>query len=482
MEDNKLKSKVLISLFWKMMESGGVQGVQFVVQIVLARLLLPEDYGNIALVSIFIVLGNVFVQRGFNTALIQKKDTDEVDFSSAFYLSLFTAGSLYLVLFFISPLIADFFQASNLVEILRVLAVMLFFGAVNSIQGAYIAKKMLFRKLFFSSVGAILVSGTLGIVTAYSGWGVWALVIQQLANQILTTIILWFTVKWRPKLLFSKKRVKSLFSYGWKLLVASLIDVLEKDVRSLIIGKFYSPAMLGVYNRGEQFPKLIVNNINGPIQSVMLPALSSQQHNKVKVKNMVRRSITTCSFIVFPSMVGLAVIAEPLTKILLTEKWLPSVPFLVIFSASYALWPIHTANLQAINALGRSDIFLKLEIAKKIIGLIVLLASLPFGVYAIALGSLLSGIISTFVNAYPNNKLLDYNYKEQWKDIMPSLLLSLAVGGAIYNIRIFSMGDLLTIILQIFSEGILYLGLAKLFKMESYKYIVSTGKEFLKNR
>ena len=476
------KSKVLFSLFWKLMERGGTQGIQFIVQIVLARLLVPNDYGIIALIAIFINIANVFVQSGFNIALIQKKEVNEVDFSSVFYLSLFVAGLLYSILFITAPLIAAFYHISQLIYVLRVLSITLFFGAFNSIQNAVIARNMQFKKLFFSSLGAIVISGIVGITMAYEGFGVWALVGQQLTNQLLITVILWFIVQWRPKLTISFKRLKGLFSFGWKLLVSALIDTLYMNLQSLIIGKMYKPEMLGFYNRGDQFPQVIVSNINGSIQSVMLPTLASAQDNRPRVKSMVRRSIITSSFLLFPMMVGLAVIAEPLVIILLTEKWLPCVPFLQIFCASYALWPIHTANLQAINALGRSDIFLKLEIIKKIVGITILGVSIFYGVYAIALGTLISGIISTFINAYPNLKLLNYSYKEQWKDIMPSLLLALVMGAVIYNFRWFSMTAGLTLIIQVCVGCIIYFGMAKVLKLECFMYLLATGENIFKSR
>lgn len=482
MENKKTKSKILFSLFWKLMERGATQGISFIISIILARLLLPEDYGLIALVTIFISLSRVFVQSSFNTALIQKKDANEVDFSSVFYLSLFIAVLLYVILFFTAPLISMFYDKPQLIQVFRVLSITLFFGAVNSIQNAVIARKMQFKKLFFSSLGAIIISGTIGIVTAYQGFGVWALVIQQLVNGFMVTAILWFTVKWRPKLIFSFQRVKGLFSYGWKLLVSTLIDNLYMSLRSLIIGKIYTPDMLGYFNRGKQFPQLLVSNINGSIQSVMLPTLAAEQDNRKRVKEMVRRSIVTSSFILFPMMIGLAVVAEPLVKILLTDKWLPCVPFLQIFCISYALWPIHTANLQAINALGRSDIFLKLEIIKKIIGLIILGVSIFFGVYAIALGGVLSGIISTFINAYPNKELLNYSYKEQWKDIMPSLLISIVMGVVVYCINFVGLNSWITLLIQIILGVVLYIGMTKIFKLECYKYLINTFSDIAKNR
>lgn len=459
------------------MERGGTQAIQFVIQIVLARVLLPADYGIVALITIFISLANVFVQSGFNTALIQKKDTDETDFSSVFFLSLFIAGILYAFLFFVAPFVAAFYKEPQLILVLRVLSITLFLGAFNSIQNAFIARNMQFKKLFFSSTGAVLISGTVGIYMAYTGFGIWALVSQQLTNQFFIILILWFTVKWRPRLIFSVKKVKSLLLFGWKLLFSSLLDTLFMNLRSLIIGKIYDASMLGFYNRGQQFPLLIISNINGSIQSVMLPVLSAQQENRSRVKDMVRRSIVTSSFVIFPIMIGLALTAEPLIKILLTDKWLPCVPLLQIFCVSYALWPIHTANLQAINAVGRSDIFLKLEIIKKVVSLAVLGVTIFYGVYAIAIGEAVIGLIATFINAYPNQKLLDYRYIEQCKDIMPSFVLSLVMGVVVYSIHFFNMAAWQTLIVQTCIGIVVYIGLAWIFKLECFVYLFTTLKE-----
>lgn len=478
-ENVNVKGKVLSSLVWKLLERGGSQGIQFVVQIILARLLLPEDFGIIAIVMVFISLAQVFVQSGFNTALIQKKDADEEDFSSVLYLSLTVAVVLYIVIFVAAPFIADYYLNPILVPVLRVISISLIFGAFNSIQNAYIARKMMFKKLFHSSLGAIILSGFTGIASALSGLGVWALVLQLLVNQISVTIIMWFTVKWRPRLVFSFEKIKVLFSFGWKLLVSTLISALSMDIRTLIIGRVYSSSMLGYYNRGEQFPKVIVTNINGSIQSVMLPTLSAHQDNKLRLKQMVRRSILTSSFLIFPMMIGLAIVAEPLVDIILTEKWLPAVPFLQLFCISYALIPIHTANLQAINALGRSDIFLKLEIIKKVISLIILIISMPFGVYAIALGVVISGIISSFINAHPNKQLLDYSYKEQWEDIIPALLISVLMGAIVYLFNLLNLLSWQKLLFQILTGIIVYVCLAKIFKIESYSYLIATFKELI---
>ena len=474
------KSKVISSLIWKLLERGGTQGIQFIVMIVLARHLLPKDFGLIVIVAVIISLANVLVQCGFNAALIQKKNADELDFSSVFYLNLLVTCILYIVLFFSAPFLASVFEQEQLILVLRILSLTLFLGTVNAIQNAVIARNLQFKKLFFSSLGAVVVSGIVAILMVSANFGVWALVGHQLINQFLITLILWFTVKWRPQLLFSVERIKELFSFGWKMLVSSLITTFYNNLQSLIIGKMFSPALLGFYSRGEQFPSLIVSNVNGSIQSVMFPTLSSHQENRQRVKEMVRRSIVTSSFIIFPMMMGLAMVAEPLVEILLTEKWLPAVPFLQIFCAAYALWPIHTSNLQAINALGRSDIFMKLEIIKSIIGLVVLGISIQFGVHGMALGIIVSGVISIFINAYPNSKLLNYSIQEQLKDIVPSLVLSLMMGVVVYSIHWFGMTNIATIIIQVFVGVALYIGLAKVFRLECFIYLVMTMQEIFK--
>ncbi|WP_026394799.1 lipopolysaccharide biosynthesis protein [Acetobacterium malicum] len=482
MNDKQIKSKVISSLFWKFMERLGTQGIQFIVQIALARLILPEEYGTIALITIFISFANVFVQYGFNTALIQKKDANETDFSSVFFLSLVVAGLCYAILFVSAPLIAQFFENAMLIPLLRVLSITLFLGGLNSIQNAVIARNLEFRKLFYSSLGAVVGSGIVGIAMAYNGFGAWALVAQQLTNQLMVASILWFTVRWRPGFLFSLESLKGLFSFGWKLLVSALINMLYNNIQSLFIAKIYNPAMLGYFNRGQQFPSLIVSNINGSIQSVMFPALALKQDNLHRVKEMVRRAIVTSAFFIFPMMVGLAVIAEPLIKILLTDKWLPCVPFLQISCAAYALLPIHTANLQAINALGRSDIFLKLEIVKNVVSLAILGISLAFGIYAIAAGMFFSSVASSFINAYPNKKLLNYSYVQQLKDVMPSLLLSLAMGVIIYSFSWLNMNPGLTLTMQICVGVLIYFGMAKILKFECLSYLMITAKELLDNR
>ena len=395
------KASIISSLVWKFMERMGIQGTQFVVSIILARLLAPEDFGLIALVMAVIAIANVFVQSGLGTALIQKKDADDTDFSSVFYASLALAGVVYAIIFFAAPFIADFYEKPALVTIIRILTLTLFVGVFNSIQYAFVARNMMFKKFFFRSIGSMIPSSIIGITMAFTGFGVWALVAQQLSNSILAVAIMWVVVPWRPKLLFSLERLSKLFSFGWKLLLSSILDTVYSQLQSFIIGKMFSPASLAFYDRGSHFPYIIINNVNNSIQAVMLPSLSAYQDDRPQIKKMMRRAIVTSSFLIIPMMAGLGAMAEPVVQILLGDKWLPCVPFVQIFCFIYAFYPIHTSNLSAINAMGRSDIFLKLEIIKKAYGLTILIASIlyfrsPIG---IAYGAALCTVIASFVNA-----------------------------------------------------------------------------------
>ncbi len=477
-----LKSSVITSLIWKFLERIGTQGVQFIVAIVLARLLSPADFGLIALVTVFVAIANVFVQSGLNTALIQKKNADNLDFSTVFYTGLAVAILLYGVLCVGAPVIADFYNGqTKLIPVIRVLGLMLLLGAVNSVQEAYVARNMMFRKLFYRSVGAIIPSGMFGVMLAYLGYGIWALVGQQLMNSFLMCVIMWFTVKWRPQLMFSFTRFKGLFSFGWKLLCSALLDTLYRDIRDLIIGKMFTPADLGFYNRGSQFPKLIIANINSSIQSVLLPSLSTVQDDKTRLKSLARRSIKTSAFLILPMMAGLAAVANPLTLVLLGEKWLPAVPFIQICCFSYAFWPIHTTNLSAINAVGRSDVFLKLEIIKKSYGLAVLALAIwlfrsPIG---IAMSAAVVAPLGSFVNAYPNKKLLNYGFGEQMKDFLPSFILSIVMGAGVYALSdLLEMSPILQLLLLTIIGLCFYLGVAKLLRFECLEYLVKSIKDF----
>ena len=399
------KMTVISNLVWRFAERCGAQLVSFIVSIVLARILAPEDYGTIALVTVFTAILQVFVDSGLGTALIQKKDADEIDFSSVFYFNFVVCLILYLGMFAAAPFIADFYGDVTLVPVIRILSLTIVISGVKGIQQAYVSRNMLFKRFFFSTIGGTIFSAVLGIAMAYAGFGIWSLVAQQLSNTFIDTLILWITVRWRPTKSFSWTRLKYLLSFGWKLLVSSLLDTAYNNLRNLIIGKMYSSSDLAFYNQGDKFPKVIVTNINASIDSVLLPTMSSAQDDKERVKQMTRRAIKTSTYVMAPLMMGLAFCAEPIVSLVLTDKWLPCVPFLRIFCTTYMFWPVHTANLNAINAMGRSDWFLRLEIIKKIMGMTILLSTMWFGVMAMAYSLLLSSVLSQIINSGPNRKL-----------------------------------------------------------------------------
>lgn len=470
------KKAIITNLFWKYMERGGVQFVQLIVQIILARLLTPNDYGIIGLLTVFINIATVFIQSGLGTALVQKIDPSEEDYSSVFYINLFISIVMIVILFFLAPYIAAFYKQNILTKILRLYSLTLFINAIWEVHIAILQRELQFRKLFIANLCSSVISGIIGIIAALKGYGIWSLVIQQIFNSLISTVIIWKLVPWRPRKIFSKSSAKKLFNFGSRLLLSNLIDTLYNNIYPLVIGKFYNSSDLGFYNRGYQIPNVLVNNINGSIQGVMFPVFSESQNDIYRLKQLVRRSITTSCFLVFPMMAGLAAVSKPLTIILLTDKWLPSVPFMQISCIIYALWPIHTTNLQAINAVGRSDVFLKLEIIKKIIGITILFFTIPHGIYVMLWGSVVSGILSTFINSYPNKKLLNYGYFEQLKDILPFLVLSIAMGYLCLFVLKFKINIYMILIIQIII-GISFYSLGSfLFKFEPFYYLIRMYK------
>lgn len=475
MKDNKVV--VLQGIFWKFAERMGSQIVTFIVSILLARLISPEDYGAIALIMVFITVSNVLVTNGFASALIQKKDADIIDFSSVFYLNIGFGVLIYIILFFSAPAISEFYGIPVLCQTLRVLALVIPIMGMNSVQQSFVSRNMLFRRFFYSTLGGAVFSGIVGVSMAIGGFGIWALVAQYVVNYSANTLILWITLKWRPKLKFSIKRVRSLFSFGWKMLCAGMLDTGYSQLRNLLVGKLYSSADLGYYNRGQQYPQFVVVNINSSISSVLFPMLSKNQDNAYMVKQYTRRAIQVSSYIMWPIMAGLGVCAEPIVRIMLTDKWLPCVPYLQIACFTYGIWPIHTANLEALKAMGRSDLFLKLEIIKKSIGMIVLLATIPFGVMTMAMSAIWVSIISAFVNAWPNRKILNYSYIEQMKDMLPSMCLSAIMIAVVFPLKFVVLNDWLLLFLQAVLGIIVYLLGSILLKIDGFMFVLNIAKK-----
>ena len=473
-----ITNKIASNFIWRFLERSGAQIVTFIVSIILARLLNPDVYGSIALVTVFITILQVFVDSGLANSLIQKKNVDDLDYSSVFYFNIFVCLVLYGVMFLAAPLISKFYEISELTPIIRVLSITLVISGVKNIQQAYVSKNMLFKRFFWSTISGTIFSAIVGIVMAYCGFGIWALVYQHLVNLLVGTIVLWITVKWRPKLMFSWVRLKRLLSFGWKLLVSSLIDNIYNNIRQLLIGKMYSSSDLGYYNQGKKFPDVIVSNIGTSIDSVLFPTMSEAQDNISEVRLLTRRSIKMSSYLMAPMMVGLACVSKPLTILILTEKWLPCVLYMQIFCIVYLFHPIQSANLNAIKALGRSDVFLMLDIIKRVVSFVVLFTAIWFGVEVIAYSMLINTLLTLALNSWPNKKLLGYTYKQQIFDIIPPILLACVMGVIVYAISFFDLPVIVMILLQVTVGIFVYLFGSTVFRFESFIDIVNVIKRF----
>lgn len=476
------KQSVITNFIWRLLERGGTYVMNFAVSIVLARLLDPSLYGTIALVTAITTILQVFVDSGMANSLIQKKDTDDLDYSSVFYFNLGFCLLLYAGLFFAAPLISRLYRDASLTPIVRVLGLTIVVSGVKNVQQAYVAKTMQFRRFFFATLGGTIFSAAVGITLAYLGYGVWALVFQQLLNVTVNTVILWLTVGWRPQRAFSWQRLGGLISYGWKLLISQLLDTAYLKLYQFIIGLRYSTADLAFFNRAEQFPNLIMENTNASLDSVLLPVLSSEQDDRARVREMTKRAIQVSTYILMPMMAGLAACAEPLIRFLLTEKWLPCVPYMQVFCLYFAFWPLHTANLNAIKAVGRSDIFLRLEIIKKVLETAILLVTLRYGVMAISLGLLANGLLCVGINAWPNRKLLDYPVARQLLDVLPTFLLSVAMGLIILPVTRLGLHDLVKLSIMVPGGVLVYLAGSRLLRIDSYDYVLSAAKKLLSRR
>lgn len=472
------KYSVLSSLIWKLFEKGSYQIILFIVTIVLARLLSPNEYGTITLVMVLINLATVFVEGGLNTALIQKKDCSQEDYSTIFYFSLLISCFIYIFLFFTSPYIARFYLKPELISIIRILSIVLFFNAVNSVQRAYLMRNLLFKKLFISSIISVTFSAVVGIVMALKDYGVWSLVAQQITASFLSTVVMWYTVHWRPIPVFSRDSFKTLIDFGWKIFVTNLTITLFVNIRSLIIGKKYDPDSLAYFDKGKQFPSLIMDNINSTIQQVMFPVLSKEQSDITRVKQLVKKTTVLTSYIIYPLLIMLFVLAKPLTILLLTDKWLDIVPFIQIFCIANLFMPIQNVNMEAIKSLGYSNITLKLEVIKKGIDILILFTTIWIDVIAIAWGVALFNFVCIFINLGPCKRIFEYGVYEQIKDnsllFLDAMIMLLSIIWIPFYINSISLQITLVLLIGIF----IYVFVSSAFKVEPYLYIKKNIKEF----
>lgn len=470
------KRNFFTNVLWRFFERIGTQAVSFIVSIILARLIDPEYYGKIALITVFTAILQVFVDSGLGNALIQKKDIDNLDFSTVFFTNILFCLVLYAILFFLAPLIAKFYSDNQFTILVRVLGLTLIISGVKNVLQAYVAKNMIFKKFFFATLFGTVVSAVVGICLAYKGLGVWALIAQQLINLFIDTVVLWIIVPWKPVFQFSFERLKKLFSFGWKILLVDLLTVGTLKLRQLVIGKKYTSVDLAYYNKAEVLPQVIVSNIDSSLSNVLFVSMSSVQDDIQTIKKMAKKTLKTSFYIMAPLMIGLAITAPEVIKLLLTDKWIFCVPYVRIFCIYYLFTPILTVNLNAIISIGKSALFLKIEFYKKITTLIILLLTMWFGVKVMAYCLLIESLIQQIIGAFPNKKLISYSYVEQIKDILPNLFLALFMGICVYFIHFVQMNDLIKLFFQILIGGIVYITGSAIFKLESFVYLIEILK------
>lgn len=471
------------NLFWKLSEKMGSQIINFIITIVLARILGPSEYGVVALISIFITFATVMVQDGFNVTLIRRKDIDDDEFKSSLYFSLLISAILYIVLvFWLAPLIGKFYEIHNLVKMLQVLSLVIFPAAINSIQTAFSTKKFMFKQMFLCNFFATLFSGAISIILAYYGIGAWALVFNQLLYQMLSCAFLWIFCKWRPKGKFSYVKLKKLIGFGSKMLFTSLLINLFLNIRSLLIGKFYSSKDLGFFNRGKSFSSTMMEGINGSIQSVLLPTYAKIQDNIVELKNSVRKSINMSCYIIFPALIGLACVAEPLINILLGKEWVGAIPYVQIFALTYLFQPTQISTAQALKAIEKGNSILIIEILRKSLEMILLLFVLFKGPLYIALTGIIAGFLSITIMVIPNKKYLKYSYKEQIFDFIKPLADSLIMGALIVVVNhILKLNYVIMLIMDIILGIGVYLFLSIYLKNKNYIFFKENLIKYIYN-
>ena len=471
-----LKKKTLSGMFWKGMERICAHLVSMAVTVILARILVPEDYSVVSIVAIFFAFCNIFISGGLNTALIQKKDADIIDYSTVLTANMFIAAALYVIMFTAAPWIARLYHKSLLVPVLRVMSLSFFVNGYKSVVSAKVTSDLQFRKFFWSTIIGTVISAAVGITMARRGFGPWALVAQQMTNSTIDALVLTVTSHFRARAVFSRERFGRLFHFGGKIFLASFLTVLYNQTKPLIVGLRFSTVDLAYYKKGESFPNLVSSISSDTLASSLFPAMSKVQDDKKMILQMTRRYMQTASFLVFPMMMGLLGISESFVRILLTDKWLPIVPYVMIFCVSNMLKPIQSGNLQAIRAIGRSDIILKLEVIKKtsyfiIIYLFVLFTDSPIH---LALSGIITSVLASLINTFPNRKLIGYRYRYQIADLLPNFLTAAVMGAAVYMMNRLALNMYLLLALQILTGAAIYVGLNLLIRNKNLPYLYKT--------
>lgn len=479
---NELREKTINGFFWQLGQKISCQLISFGISVVLARLLSPNDYGVVAICSMFLMLVGIIIDGGLGTALIQKKDIDEIDFNTVFYAGTVFSFIIYAITFVIAPFIAVLFDNEQITPVIRVLAILMPIGTLSSVQSAFIQRQMAFRKYFISSLYGTIASGCIGLIMAFMGFGVWALVGQSLVNTLTNTIVLFIINQWRPKWMFPWERFRILFSFGWRMVAVNVLNAFFYQLKGYVIGYKYSASDLAYYNRGEGLPGILYNNISSTINTVLFPALSNLQDDKQAIKHALARSMRTTCFFLMPALLGLAAISDKLVLIIFTEKWAAAIPFMQVICFISCSDILGMANYQAIKALGKVDVLLKMEFYKRPLMFFILIITMFISPLAIAVGQLFYSVSATLFNAWPNKKYINYSITEQFSDIGHSFLSALVMAFVVYMIGRIDFNIYGSIGLQITVGIILYLLLSWIFNKKDLQYITHLVKEKLLKR
>lgn len=471
-----LRKKTLYGMSWSFAENLSQQGIQFVIGVLIARVLSPSDYGMVGMLAIFTAISQTLINSGFSTAIVRKTDRTQTDLSTAFWFNMAVGLALYLILFLSGPLIARFYNEPLLSDLIKVTALTLILNSLCIVQQALFTIKMDFKTQAKISVTASLVTGITGVAMAYNGFGVWSIVWPGVAGGAVRCVMLWVSSKWRPDKVFSKRSFRELFSFGSKLLVSGLIDTLYNNIYPIIIGKKFSATDLGYYSRADGYSQLPATTITGVLQRVTFPMLCEIQDDMARLENVYRRLLRLSAFVVFPAMTGLAAIAEPLIRFMITDKWLMCVPYLQILCIAIMWHPIHAINLNLLQVKGRSDLFLRLEILKRIIGILIIIIAVPFGIIWMCVGKIISSIFCLIINTYYTGKLIHVGFIKQMKDLLPILFLSLFNGAVVLGISCLINNTALQVIIGLITGVVIYTTTAYILKFKELDFILETFK------
>lgn len=478
---SELKQKTVNGVLWNSINNFSVRGIQFLLMLIMARLLSPGDYGTIGLITVFMSISQKFIDSGFGNALIRNAKATHEDLSTVFIFNTVISLVTYTIIFFIAPYVADFYKMPILTYVMRVLGLQLIIGALGAIQGVVYSKNLNFKIKARISVVGTLISGICGVVFAYLGFGVWALVFQALIHGSLTTIMNWAFSKWKPSLIFSKESFKSMFGYGSKLLITNLMNTIYANIYPLVIGKFFSPSVLGHSTRAQHWAQLPSSNLTNILQGVTFPALARISDDKERLSNAYRKLLRVSAYIIFPLMTGLAAVSKPLIFIAIGSKWNLCATLLPLVCFSLMWHPIHAINLNLLQIKGRSDLFLRIEIVKKILGLSVLFISLPYGIIVMTACDIGTSIICLFINTYYTSNYINVGLFKQMQDIAPSFCLSIFMFGIVSLVVYISPNMYLQLVLGIITGALVYLSGSYLFKFEELKETITIYKD-IKNR